>query len=90
MSGADVGPDGMLYVLERDFAVFGFRSRVRRFARDGSDETVILESRTGQHDNLEGISVWRDAAGDIRITMVADDNFGAFQRNEIVDYRVLP
>jgi len=90
VSGADIGPDGMLYVLERDFAVLGFRSRVRRFARDGSGETVLLETRTGAHDNLEGLSVWRDAAGDIRITMIADDNFGAFQRNEIVEYRIAP
>lgn len=88
VSGADIGPDGLLYVLERDFVGVGFRSRVRRFALDGSGEEVLLVSRIGQHDNLEGISVLRDADGFIRITMISDDNFRFFQRTEIVEYRI--
>ncbi len=56
--GADFGPDGRLYLLERDFAgLFGFLSRVRRFEisgdRIGAGE-VLLETRAGTHDNLEG------------------------------------
>ena len=87
VSGADIGPDGMLYILERDFTGIGFRSRVRRFALDGSGGEVLIETRTGLHDNLEGISVWEDAQG-IRITMISDDNFRFFQRTEIVEYRL--
>lgn len=89
--GADFGPDGRLYLLERALTGPGFRSRVRRFDVSGDilqDEETLLESRTRAHDNLEGISVWQDAAGDIRITMVADDNFMFFQRTEIVEYKL--
>jgi hypothetical protein len=85
--GADIGPDGRFYVLERDFAGFGFRSRVRRFDLLGQNEEVLLETGTLKHDNLEGISVWDDGVG-LRITMVSDDNFRLFQRTEIVEYRI--
>lgn len=91
--GADIGPDGRLYLLERQFhGLMGFASRVRRFAlRPGADGLLrgetVLESRTGQHDNLEGIAVWRDAEG-LRLTLVSDDNFFPLQRTEIVEYRI--
>ncbi len=90
---ADFGPDGMLYLLERDFhGIGGFATRVRRFviAADGSASPgeVLLETPTGTHDNLEGLAVWQDGAGGIRLTMISDDNFRFFQRTEIVEYRV--
>ena len=88
VSGADIGPDGKLYLLERAFGIIGFRSRVRRFDLDGGGEEEVLASALRQHDNLEGISVWRDMAGDLRITMVSDDNFLPVQRTEIVEYRL--
>ena len=53
-----------------------------------TDERVEMESATGQHDNLEGLSVWRDGAGVIRLTMISDDNFSFFQTTEIVEYRL--
>jgi hypothetical protein len=86
-AGADFGPDGRLYLLERDFTGWGFRSRIRRFAPDGSGEEVVLETATGVHDNLEGISVWQDADG-LRITMISDDNFRFLQQTQIVEYRL--
>jgi len=89
--GADVGPDGRLYLLERDFkGLLGFRARVRRFdltEQGALNERVLLESRPLQYDNLEGISVWDDGTG-IRLTLIADDNFNWFQRTELVEYRV--
>lgn len=87
VAGADIGPDGRLYVLERDFVGIGFRSRVRRFALDGSAEETLLTTRLRKHDNLEGISVWRAPDG-LRMTMVSDDNFRRFQRTEVVEYRL--
>lgn len=87
VSGADVGPDGRLYVLERDFRGVGFRSRLRRFDLDGGGERTLFETGTGTHDNLEGIAVWADAGG-LRATMISDDNFRRMQRTEIVDYRL--
>ncbi|MFN3662774.1 esterase-like activity of phytase family protein [Yoonia sp.] len=87
VAGADIGPDGRLYILERDFIGIGFRSRVRRFNLQGGDEEVLLETRARQHDNLEGISVWQDPQG-LRLTMISDDNFVLFQRTELVEYRL--
>lgn len=87
--GADFGPDGHLYLLERGFLAFGFYSQVRRLTVNDSKiikiETV-LQTLSGRHGNLEGISVWKDAAGRILITMVSDDNFQSIQRNELVEY----
>lgn len=88
--GADFGPDGRLYILEREFNGFGFRSRVRRFdvGDQLSNGVTLLESRLLVHDNLEGLAVWRDTDGLIRLTMISDNNFKAFQRSEFVEYRV--
>jgi len=90
--GADFGPDGKFYLLERTLkSVFGFKTRVRRFEILGDsigNAEVVLETTSGLHDNLEGLSVWRDNAGDIRLTMIADDNFNFYQRSEFVEYRL--
>ena len=90
MVGADFGPDGRLYLLERRLTPLGFRSRVRRVGPDGAGEATVLETRPGRHGNLEGLAVWRDAGGAIRLTMVSDDNFLPFQRGQIVEYRLAP
>ncbi|MCK4713550.1 MAG: esterase-like activity of phytase family protein [Marinosulfonomonas sp.] len=89
--GADFGPDGHLYLLERHLGFLGFQSRVRRFTVQGDEltgETLIFETPAGTHDNLEGLSVWRDGAGAIRLTMVSDNNFNIIQRTEFVEYRL--
>ena len=93
--GADFGPDGLFYLLERRFlGVLGLQSRVRRFAIEGDtigQEQTLFETRPWTHDNLEGIAVWRDAEGFPRLTMISDDNGRApLQRTEFVEYRVLP
>ena len=85
VTGADIGPDGLLYVLERDFTGIGFRSRVRRFDLSGGAEETLFQSRTGEYDNLEGISVWVDGSGRRVMTLISDDNFRWFQTTEIVE-----
>ncbi len=90
--GADFGPDGRLYLLERKFyGVGGFASKVRRvtLGEGGitADET-LLETRPGTFGNLEGIAVWRDAAGALRMTMISDDNFLPVLGTEVVEFRV--
>lgn len=87
--GADFGPDGHLYILERHFKGLGFASRVRAFrVTPGglSDPQLILQTPQRRHGNLEGLSVWRDAQGQIRLTMVSDDNFLSLLRSQVVEY----
>lgn len=90
--GADIGPDGRLYLLERDFkGLRGFLNRVRRFdlTKDAPQQgEVLFTTRPAQHDNLESIAVWRDASGRVRLTMISDDNFRFLQQTQIVDYRL--
>lgn len=89
--GADVGPDGRLYILERHFKGLGFASRIRSYAIGPDalyDPQIILTTRQGRHGNLEGLSVWRDAQGAIRLTMVSDDNFLPVLPNQVVEYVV--
>lgn len=90
--GADFGPDGRLYLLERDYwPILGFMTRVRRITFDGdrvAEDLVIFQSETGKYDNLEGLAAWQDAAGAIRLTLISDDNFNPFQITEIVDLAV--
>ena len=87
--GADFGPDGRLYLLERAIGFIGFKTRLRRWTLgpDGpSGEETLLTTRPGTHDNLEGLAIWRDASGRLRATMISDDNFAFFQTTEIVEY----
>ena len=87
---ADFGPDGKLYLLERDFTwVGGFATRVRRFTLDAQgfgDEVTLLRTPFGELDNMEGLSAWRDAAGRIRVVLISDDNFFPLQRTMFVEY----
>ncbi|MGO4853970.1 esterase-like activity of phytase family protein [Phaeovulum sp. W22_SRMD_FR3] len=90
--GADFGPDGRLYVLQRWFhGISGFSSRVQRYdltVKGISAPELVLQTQTGDFDNLEGISVWRDASGAIRLTMVSDDNFMFFQQTQLVEFSI--
>lgn len=89
---ADFGPDGRLYLLERDFrGIGGFASRLRRFdltERGFDGETTLFQTPFSLHDNLEGLSIWRDAQGGLRATMISDDNFLFVQQTQIVEHRL--
>lgn len=89
--GLDFGPDGRLYLLERNFSGLSFETRIRRFTltRSGlTDEQVVLHPPKGTHTNLEGLAIWRDAQDHLRATMIADNNFRGFLPTEIVEYRL--
>ena len=89
--GADFGPDGHLYLLERAFTGWAFRSRLRRFGLDGdtiTSEETVFTSAPLVHDNLEGLAIWRDATGALRATMISDDNLNDLQRTQFVEYRL--
>jgi hypothetical protein len=88
--GADFDPLGRLWVLERALTLVGFRSRIRMFVIDprAPVEVTVLTTFPSQHDNLEGISLWQDAQGQLHLTMVSDDNFLRIQQTQIVEYLV--
>lgn len=89
---ADIGPDGRFYLLERDFrGLGGFASRLRRFDLTKAGlgaEVTVLQTPLALHDNLEGLSVWRDKGGRLRATMISDDNFIFVQQTQIVEYHL--
>ena len=88
--GADFGPDGRLYILLRNFhGIQGFSSKLVRMTVNGDaigPVQVLLQTPVGFHDNLEGVSIWRDAQGRLRASMVADNNFLPFLSSGIVEY----
>lgn len=90
--GADFGPDGLLYLLERDFwPLLGFRSRIRRFAITADDTLageVLFVSQAGRFGNLEGLSIWQDAGGGLRATAISDNNFLAIMESVFVDFAI--
>jgi hypothetical protein len=87
-AGADIGPDGLLYILERALTPLGFRSRIRRLdpANPMAPAQTLLTTRAGLHDNLEGLTLWRSANGATCLSMVSDNNFLGVQRTELVEY----
>ena len=90
--GADLGPDGRLYLLERRFhGLGGFASRLRRLVlQEGgvAQGETLFQSRPGQFGNLEGLAIWRDGAGALRATLISDDNFLPVLGTELVEVRL--
>ena len=92
--GADFGPDGRFYLLERRFAGLGFAARIRRFDLPGGAEplrgTVVYRAPLGRHGNLEGLALWAGPDNTLRAVMVSDDNGLSLQRSEIVEIGLGP
>ena len=90
--GADVGPDGRLYILFRSFsAISGFSTLLQRFTLTQTGlgpPLTLIETGPGIHGNLEGLTVWRDPKGGLTASMVSDDNGIFLQNAELVEYRL--
>lgn len=90
--GADFGPDGRLFIVERDYwGLLGFMTRIRRITFDDTGviaDEVLFESRAGQLGNLEGLSAWQDGEGATRLTLVSDNNFLPLLSGAFADFRV--
>ena len=86
--GADFDAKGRLFLLERLLTPIGFSSRIRLVQLEPGAERsrVLMTTVPGAYGNLEGISVWTDAKGMTRLTLVADDNFLPVQRTQIVEF----
>ncbi len=87
-------PDGKLLVLERRFSwARGLAMRIRSvpFAMikpgalvDGPE--LIVADMSSQVDNMEGLSVHRDASGAVVLTLISDDNFSPLQRTLLLQF----
>jgi hypothetical protein len=77
-----------LYVLERAVTPLGFRSRVRRFDLSAPElnEETLLTTLPGQLDNMEALTVWRNAEGQTHVILVADDNWLTIQQTVVAEY----
>jgi hypothetical protein len=86
--------DGKLLVLERRFSwLRGFEMRIRSvpFAaiKPGAlvDGPQLIFADTGYEiDNMEGLSVHRDAAGALVLTLISDNNFWGLQRTVLLQF----
>ena len=97
LTDAKIGPDGRLYVLERDASLIGgVRCRLRAFLladiRPGAviDGVTLFEANLSQEiDNMEGLAVWRADDGETRISMISDDNHAFIQRTLYLEFRLV-
>lgn len=90
-------PDGDMILLERRFVPpMSIAMRLRRI--DGRalqpgarlDGRVLFEAGGGyQIDNMEGLAVHRNAAGETILTLVSDDNFSFFQRTLLLEFALV-
>lgn len=89
-----IGP-GDLLLLERRYWP-GFVIRIRRVPLAGIKAGAIVDGRpmmeadlAYQIDNMEGIAVHHNAAGETIITLISDDNFSVIQRNLLLQFAVV-
>lgn len=95
VTGADIGPDGRLYLVLRDFSrLTGVSIRVMRYAlaesrpvADSATQLAAWESASGI-DNMEGIALTQDQEG-TSLWLISDDNFNFVQRTLLVRLRVV-
>ena len=83
--GADFDASGALYVLERRFSFFQFRSRVRRLTLGAGGIAaidIVWESEAGAFDNLEALVVVEGAGQPKALLMISDDNAMPFQETQ--------
>ncbi len=87
---ADFGPDGRLYVLERNFSiVWGYQARISVYAP--TDEGfaapgILLLTNAGAWGDFEGMDVWTDAQGRTVATLIADNNFLPLSPTTIAEF----
>lgn len=84
--GADFGPDGLFYLLERRLVLPRFATRISRIRPPAWDQPeTLVETAPGALDNHEGLHVDADA-GRLVATTISDDNRFFLQRTEIAEF----
>jgi hypothetical protein len=90
--GADIDADGRLWTVQRGFTwLGGFFFALETMAPDGDGYGAptrlgVLAGKGA--DNAEGLAVWRDDQGRVRLAAITDDNFMGFQRTILYDFVV--
>lgn len=96
-TGAAPLPGGeAILILERRYSrIGGLGIKLRRVAVSAIAPNALLTGRdvaefsAGQNiDNFEGIATRADAAGDTTVYLLSDDNFNAFQRTLLLQFRL--
>jgi hypothetical protein len=90
-------PPGDMLLLERRYSpARGVAMRIRRIPLEAIkpgavvEGTSLIEADLGfQIDNMEGIAVHRNAAGETIITLISDDNFSVLQRNLLLQFTLV-
>ncbi len=90
-------PSGDLLLLERRFFWWsGVAMRIRLVPQaaiapgalvDGAP--LIVADMDYQVDNMEGLSVHRNAQGEVILTLISDDNFSILQRTILLQFRLV-
>lgn len=96
VTDADFLPNGDLLVLERRFGLqVAPGMRIRRIPSmllaggAMADGPVLLEAGiTYRIDNMEGLDVSVNEAGEIFITLISDDNFNYFQSTLLLEFKL--
>ena len=90
-------PDGRLLVLERRFSwARGLAVRIRSVALAAIKPGALVDGRElivadmGQQiDNMEALSVHREASGALVLTLISDDNFSPLQRTLLLQFTLV-
>ena len=85
-------PDGSLIMLERRFRwTEGVRMQLRLIraaevspGRMADGDVLLTADLTSEIDNMEGLTVHRDASGATVLTLVSDDNFNPILQRTIL------
>lgn len=89
-----ITPDNELIILERYFSILGgVKMRLRRINTADIKPGAVLDGeillQTDQRntiDNMEGLASHRAANGEVRLTLISDDNFNVFQRTLLLQF----
>ncbi|TCK23493.1 hypothetical protein EV667_3328 [Ancylobacter aquaticus] len=94
---AVLADDGMVYLLERRFDFLrGVALRLRRFPLSAITPGAVIEgdmlltvNRLAAIDNMEGLALHRNGAGELILTLISDDNFSPLQRTLLLRFALI-
>jgi len=97
VSDCTILPPGDILLLERRYSPLrGVAVRIRRIPLASIKPDTLIDGKplivadlAYQIDNMEGIAVHRNGAGETIVTLVSDDNFSIIQRNVLLQFALV-